>query len=121
MSRPDINIQKQLADWLGALDAMKEANLVLQRRLADEIKRSEGKKPTLEALEDFLDKFLNKDLHISLLRKDVLVLQAAGSYDFSLKQQRLQHEIDRMNEELLALKFDFENQFCKGEPACSHR
>jgi hypothetical protein len=112
MSQPDINISIQTAEWLAALDVLKEANLALQRRLADEIRRSEGNKAILEVLESFLDKFLNKDLHISLLRKDVLALQTAASADSSLKQQRLQHEVNRMIEEFQMLKIEFEDQFC---------
>jgi hypothetical protein len=116
MSGSEFSIHDQLKSWVGTLDALREANLGLQYRLAQEVKRAGGKE-RLETLEKFLDSFLIKDMHISLLRKDVkaqemLVAKDTSNTDFHHRQLKLKRDVMRMSEEFARLKEEFEERFC---------
>lgn len=114
MSIPYIDTQVQLADLLNALSKLSESNLVQQHRLSEALKIGSDCKHKPEALEYFLDGFVNMDLHISLLRKDIkLQEKETDGPDANLRLQNLTLDVVRMSEEFSRLKTAFENTLCK--------
>lgn len=98
-----------------------EDNISLKHRLSEIIARqlypSDG---GLDVLEAFMNSFVNKDAHISLLRQDVrnqqkeallLSPESAAAFNFHHKQQKLQYDVLMMSEQCARLKTAFEDQF----------
>jgi hypothetical protein len=100
---------------LRAIDALKEENLALQHRLAEEVKLARSK-DDIETLENFLDSFLNKDMHIALLKSDIRAQEKLSKDDKTCDEtparQQLQRDVVRMCEEFYRLKTAFETRFC---------
>jgi hypothetical protein len=114
---PDTTVRHRFSEWLSSLDILKDENLALQHCLAEEVKRAGGRRELLEALEKFLDSLLNKDVHISLLRRDIraheaLMLTSTTGVELSSQHQKLQDDVTRMCVEFARLKADFEQRFC---------
>ena len=110
----------RFADWLVTLDALQEANLKLKQDLTRETRRVNGSTDLLEALEAFLVRSLNKDLHIALLRQDVMMFERQAGLDdspshFQNGPQKLGQDVAMMCEQFAKLKEDFSAQF--GGPA----
>ena len=114
----------QCSDWLKTLDALQEANLILKGDLTSEARRVDGSKDLLEALEGFLQRSLNKDMHIALLRQDIMSFQKRAGADGTLPdtqsmERKLGQDVAMMCEQFALLKADFSRHFNNPEPLLS--
>lgn len=119
MSMPYIDNQVQLSDLLNALSKLSESNLAQQNRLSEALKIGGDCRSEPETLEYFLDGFVNMDLHITLLRKDIKQIEkeiVVTSADPAMDQriENLTRDVNKMSEEFARLKSSFETALCKG-------
>lgn len=116
---PYIDNQVQLSDLLNALSKLSESNLAQQNRLSEALKIGGDCRSEPETLEYFLDGFVNMDLHITLLRKDIKQIEkeiVVTSADPAMDQriENLTRDVNKMSEEFARLKSSFETALCKG-------
>lgn len=113
-------------NWLQALTAFQQENIVLKNRLAEAIRKcADGN--ILERLEYFQNNFLNKDMIISILRYDIAAfrkMQENPEYGqvpelqkkLSDSRNKLRRDIVKMNNEFTRLRTEFNvylHEFCK--------
>lgn len=113
-------------NWLQALTAFQQENIVLKNRLAEVIRKC-ADDTILERLEYFQNNFLNKDMIISILRYDIAAfrkMQENPEYGqlpelqkkLAESRNKLRRDIVKMNNEFTRLRTEFNvylHEFCK--------
>lgn len=121
--------QYERAAWCRLLDYLQEENIHYKNRIADILRNDIGSS-LIETLELFLNKFVQEDSIISLLRHDIAELNkkipAKESGDeqkenldkIILTQDKLRKEVETIEQQFNKLKFTF-NKYLSGHPNTS--
>lgn len=104
--------QLETTTWLQKLDELQQENILLKNTVANIIKNDVANN-MLDAMEQFLNKFIDKDAALELLRHDIAraIKQAniamATTKNISTQHKKLSREILLMEEEFNRLKTQF--------------
>lgn len=96
--------QPDTATWLQKLDVLQQENILLKNTVA-EIIRHDVAGDLLDAMEQFLNKFIDKDAALELLRYDIA--RAIKLKEETQQHEKLRREISLMEEDFLRIKAHF--------------
>ena len=109
-------IQEQ-ETWQRTLDYIQQQNIALKNSIAN-ISGSQITRELLDKLEQFQNKFIEKDALIILLRRDIIeqgrllengAVKVSQQEKINQKQNRLRKDMEQMEKEFSSLKFNFNN------------
>jgi hypothetical protein len=114
-----IQFKHENETWLRTLDYFQQENIFLKNRIA-QLAKFHINDSFLNELENFQNRFVDKDAVISLLRYDIalqndLILEVDTSFNaeksqkITVNQNKLRDDMQRMEREFNRLKFDFNN------------
>jgi hypothetical protein len=101
--------------WLRSLDFIQQETIHLKNNLAIIIK-NDIDSALLENAEFFQNEFIKKDTVISLLRHDIAKQAKMPDIDDKIaeeKQEKLRHDMEKVEKELSRLKFEYNNCLAK--------
>jgi len=111
-----IQFKHENETWLRTLDYFQQENIFLKNRLA-QIAMNHISRGLLNNLEAYQNKFINKDALIALIRRDIAEQEQLLRKDLNeddhlfekiiAKQEKLRNDVQSMEREFTALKFDF--------------
>ena len=103
--------------WQKTLDYIQQQNIALKNSIAN-ISGSQITRELLDRLEQFQNKFIEKDALIILLRRDIVEqgrllesnsIKGSQLEKINQKQDRLRKDMEQMEKEFSSLKFNFNN------------
>jgi hypothetical protein len=99
----------ELYTWIRTLDYLQQENVYLKNHIADIIRHgiSAGE---LEHLENFQNRFINKDAILALLRHDIVdQIKLTERVKGKAKLDKLRKDMRQIESEFSNLKFEFNN------------
>lgn len=104
--------QLETTTWLQKLDKLQQENIAMKNMVASIIKNDVDNE-VLDAMEQFMNKFIDKDAALELLRYDIAIVMkqtnnnTTATKTIILKHEKLRREIVLMEEEFNRLKENF--------------